>query len=297
MKIIDFMKWKNLFLGVSVVIILIGLITFAVARLNYDIDFVGGSSIQLDINKEYTTEDGEKITKIIKEKMGIEPSSIQKAGATDVIIKTKPVDDAKVDDAVRTIIADYKLDQAKALKLKENIGASVGRELKGNAILAGILASFLILIYIAFRFEFLTGAVAVIALLHDVLIMIAVYAVFRISVNSAFVAAILTVLGYSINDTIIIFDRIRENKRNMRRESYNELVNKSITQTWARSINTVMTVVITLVVLYVMGVQSIKEFAFPLLVGVISGAYSSIFIAAPLWLTIHNAMKKKPARA
>jgi preprotein translocase subunit SecF len=158
------------------------------------------------------------------------------------------------------------------------------------------LASIGILLYTTIRFEFKSGIAAVIALIHDLLIMLAVYAVFQISVNSSFIAAMLTILGYSINDTIVVFDRIRENKK-MGKFSGDDkaLINGSITQTMARSINTVLRTLITITCVYIFGVTSIKDFAFPLIIGIISGCYSSIFIASPLWYLMIKKSKTKAA--
>lgn len=175
----------------------------------------------------------------------------------------------------------------------QNVGAVVSSELKSQAVWAVIIASILMLIYIAIRFEFKFGTTAVIALLHDLLIMLTVYTLFKIPLNSTFIAAMLTVLGYSINDTIVVFDRIRENRRIQGKMDLKDLVNLSMNQTIGRSLSTAATVIIVLFVLYLMGVQSIKEFALPLLIGITSGTYSSIFIATALWFDWERSTRKK----
>lgn len=151
------------------------------------------------------------------------------------------------------------------------------------------------LIYVVIRFEFSFGIAAIIALLHDVLITISVYAVFGITINTPFIAAILTIVGYSINDTIVIFDRIRENRKKLRGKSVEEIADMSITQTMSRSINTTLTTLITIVCVYIF-VPTVRDFAFPLIVGIASGACSSIFIASPIWCILANRQKNKKAR-
>ena len=167
----------------------------------------------------------------------------------------------------------------------DSISETVGKELWKSAATSIAIAALLMLLYITFRFEVLSGLSAVIALIHDLLIMISFYVIFRVPVNTSFIAAILTILGYSINATIVIFDRIRENARFAKKVPFAETVNKSIWQTLNRSINTSLTTLFTLVVLYIIGVQSIKEFALPLIVGIVAGTYSSVFISGPVWAT------------
>jgi preprotein translocase subunit SecF len=176
---------------------------------------------------------------------------------------------------------------------EENVGPSIGKELTRNAIIALLIATLAMLVYVAFRFEIRFGVAAILALVHDVLVMITVYTVLQIPVNSSFIAAILTVVGYSINDTIVIFDRIRENMRFMRKVDSVELANVSITQTMARSVNTILTTLFTITALYFVGVSSVKELALPLIIGIISGCYSSIFIASPIWVMLKNSSKGK----
>ena len=165
----------------------------------------------------------------------------------------------------------------------EKFGPSVGEEIRRNAYLSIAIATALMLLYITVRFEFRFGLAAVAALIHDVLIGLSVYAIFRLQVNSSFVAAILTIVGYSINDTIVLFDRVRENRKSMKRGEYEELIDSSINQTMTRTINTSITTLVAILCLYIFGVTAIREFALPLLVGVVVGTYSSIFIASPAW--------------
>lgn len=174
---------------------------------------------------------------------------------------------------------------------EDRVSATVGKELWGNASMALIIAAILMLIYISFRFELLSGLSAVIALLHDLFVMMAVYAIFQLPVNTSFIAAMLTILGYSINATIVIFDRIRENAKFLRKETFAEITNKSIWQSMGRAINTSVTTLLTIVMVYILGVTSVREFALPIIIGIVCGTYSSIFIAGPVWALFKGTEK------
>ena len=178
------------------------------------------------------------------------------------------------------------------LKNKDIVSPSTGKELAKSAIWMSILAALAILIYITFRFEFVSGACAVFALFHDILILCGVYSITRIAIDTNFIAAILTVLGYSINATIVVFDRIRENTRHAKKQSYCEIANASISQTLSRSINTTITTLLTIGMVYIMGVTSIKAFALPIIIGIIIGTYSSICIAGSVWATWKDSAVK-----
>jgi len=179
----------------------------------------------------------------------------------------------------------------------QTFGPAIGDEIRRKAIISILIAAIGMLLYITFRFELKFGISAIVALVHDVLIALAVYALLRIPVNSSFVAAILTIVGYSINDTIVVFDRIRENLDLMKKEKYDDIVNKSISQTIIRSINTSFTTLIAIVTLYILGVEAIKDFALPLIVGVLAGTYSSIFIASPVWSMLRKKFPSKGYKA
>jgi preprotein translocase SecF subunit len=289
----NLIKSSKIFFIVSAIVILAGIATILVAGLNQDIDFAGGTAMHVRIGKQF---DNNEINAIVTDAIGIAPSSIQKVGEGDeVIIKTKEIDTIQRDKVFQALKQKYGLDQ-KDLFSTDNVNPTIGNELKYQALMASLIASILMLIYITFRFEFKSGVAAVIAMIHDVLVMLTVYAVFRIPINTSFIAAILTILGYSINDTIIVFDRIRENRKYMKKEEFSNVVNKSIWQTMARSINTSLTTLLTITVLYILGVQSIKDFAFPLIVGIVSGTYSSIFIASPIWVMWREWEAKKKSR-
>ncbi|TDT45969.1 protein translocase subunit SecF [Fonticella tunisiensis] len=268
----------RLWFAISLIIIFAGLISLVVQGLNYGVDFRGGTVVTVNIGKDF---DSKEIRQIAEK---YDPqSTVRKIEGNQVEIISGNLTDEQVPKLFNDLKAKYNLTD-KDLLSTNRIGPSVGNELKRNALKSVAVATILMLIYIWIRFEIKSGVAAIIALLHDVLITISVYTLLQIPVNSSFIAAILTILGYSINDTIVIFDRIRENRRTHKYHDYTTLANASITQTMARSINTVMTTLFTITAIYILGVPSIKEFALPLIIGIISGAYSSIFIASPIWV-------------
>ena len=184
------------------------------------------------------------------------------------------------------------------LKNQDIVSPSTGRELARSAIWMSILACIAILLYVTFRFEFTSGVVAVLALVHDVLLLLGLYSITQWSVDTNFIAAVLTVLGYSINNTIVIMDRIRENTRHARKETYGEIANKSIWQTLSRSINTTITTLLTIGMVYILGVPSIQAFSLPIIIGILVGFYSSVFVSGPLWAYWRDsAVKSKKSAA
>ena len=278
---------RSIFFIISAIVIIAGIVGFAInGGFNTDIDFTGGTEIYVNIGAEY---DEMAIRDALKGVDGVEISSVQKSGETEAIIKTKELSQEQkvaAQDAIKAAFADS------TILSVDNVSASVGRELWNNAATSIAIAAILMLIYITFRFELLTGISAVLALIHDMLVMMSVYALFQFPVNTSFIAAILTILGYSINATIVVFDRIRENTRFLKKDSFANVVNKSIWQTMGRSINTSITTLIVLVALYVLGVPSIKEFAMPLIIGVVCGCYSSVFLAGQFWVLLKGKNAK-----
>lgn len=282
-KIIERTK---LWFTISIVIIAIGLGFLAFRGLNLGIDFAGGTIMQVDLKKTVDTEEIKSMTAKY-----VNDASVQTVDNTGVMIRSSSINQEQINGLKKDIETKYGVDQASWSI--ETVGPSIGRELTQKALLALLVASIAMLVYVAFRFELKFGIAAVIALIHDVLVTVGVYAVLQIPVNSSFIAAILTVVGYSINDTIVIFDRMRENMRFMRKVDIEELANVSITETMARSINTVLTTLFTITALYFLGVSAVKELALPLIIGIISGSYSSIFIASPIWILLKKNSKAK----
>lgn len=284
----DIIHQKRIWFSISGAIILIALIMALLNGVNTGIDFTGGTLMEIELHQSLTTED-------IREYMDNwdTGANVNFIGDNQTTVQIRTMVD--MDHSQRTLFFEslaeaYNLTDDDFLRT-EQFGPAIGREIRDRAFLSMIIAAIGMLAYITFRFEFSFGIAAILALVHDILIVLSVYVIFRIPLNSPFVAAMLTVLGYSINDTIVVFDRIRENKKVMKKFNYEQLATDSINQTVTRSIYTSATTLVTIVALYVLGVPQIKEFALPLIAGIISGTYSSIFIASPLWVMIKEKGK------
>lgn len=254
---------------------------------NWGIDFTGGTLLQYDIKQDYRLQD---VRNILKEQNL--KNEVKKAGDNKqlLIIKTVELTEEeqnKITESLRKNWSNAQLNQA------QQIDAVIGTELRQKALVALLLANLGMFIYIAFRFEFKSAIAAVLALLHDVLIVISFYTLAWLPVDSTFIAVILTIVGYSINDTIVIFDRIRENARYAKRKSFSDIANSSITQTLSRTINTTVTTLLAILALYIFGGTTIKDFTLALIVGVVSGTYSSIFIASPIWDSLRGLGAQK----
>ena len=286
---------RKKYFAVSIIVILAGIIAMIMnasagrGALNLDIEFTGGTSMQVAVGEEFNNDD---IAAIIKEETGQKSPQIQRIIGTDeVAIKMQSIDSEtrqKVTDALKTKYKKATISSA------ADVSATVSGEMQKAAVKATFIACLAMLIYISIRFkDFRAGGSAIIALIHDVLVVIAAYAIFRIPINNAFIAVVLTILGYSINSTIVIFDRIRENGPRYRKNQTAEKINKSISQTLGRSINTSLTTLFTIGAIYVLGVQSIKDFSLPMIIGIISGAYSSIFLSGSVWYMLLPKREKQ----
>ncbi len=277
MKIIEHRKLWFLMPGI---IIVIGMIFLITRGLNLGIDFAGGTIITIDLHQTFEVPEIREIVDQFDPKADITYAGQNRSQA---IIQTQlSLSKDEREEIFSAFQKKYHLEQKDLLSI-DNVDPVIGSELKNQMFIVAAIATVVMLIYITFRFEFDFAIAAIIALVHDFLILISFYAIAGIQVNSPFIVAILTVLGYSINDTIVIFDRIRENRRVIKKDDYKTLVNTSVSQSLSRSINTSLTTLITITTLYILGVEAIRSFALPLIVGVASGTYSSIFIASPLW--------------
>ena len=296
-KVINFVGKRKFCFTLSIILILAGPAVMLIhsttggTALNYSLEFSGGTSTNVTFNEDLDikTIDSE-VTPVVEEVTGdknVQPTKV--VGTNQVIIKTRALTLDEREALNKALVDKFDVDES--LIQAESISATVSNEMRRDAVVAVIVATIFMLLYIWFRFKDIRFAgSAVLALLHDVLVVLTFYAISRISVGNTFIACMLTIVGYSINATIVIFDRIRENLHGSRRlDEIEEVVNKSITQTLTRSIYTSLTTFIMVAVLYIMGVSSIREFAAPLMVGIICGAYSSVCITGALWLV----MKKK----
>lgn len=301
----DFVSKKAIFITISVVIIAAGFITMGVFKakdgtgLNYSLEFLGGTSTTVDFNKTYSlSELDAEVVPEIADTLGVSEGSIQTTtvdGSNQAIFKTRTL---TLDErSSLNEMLESKFDVTEESITSQSIGSTISGEMRSQSTIAVIVAVLCMLVYIWFRFKDLRFASsAIIALIHDVLVVLALYAFARISVGSAFIACMLTVIGYSVNDTIVVFDRIRENHKAIRTETPEnlaELCNSSLAQTLSRSISTSITTAIMVLMLLILGVSSIREFALPLLAGVIAGTYSSIFIATQLWYIMKVKFAKK----
>lgn len=276
------------FFAVSLLIIAAGIITMIVNAsagkgiFNFGIEFTGGTSMSVEIGEEFSNDD---ITQIIEDVTGQKSPQVQKIiGTNSVSIKMQSIDGDTRTKLSESITQKY---QNAVIDSIVDVSATVSSEMQMTAIKAVLIACVCMLIYISIRFKDVrAGGSAIIALAHDVLIVMTCYAILRIPVDNAFIAVLLTILGYSINSTIVIFDRIRENTPKFRKSQTAEKINKSISQTLGRSINTTLTTLFTIGAIYILGVQSIKDFSLPMIVGIVAGAYSSIFISGSVWYVL-----------
>ena len=291
----DIMKRSKIWFAISLLIIIPGFFCMFTKGFNFGIDFTGGTIMEMKFEQQVSLT---QVRDVLKE-YNLDNATIQLSGddssveaSQDVMIRTMDLEEnqrKEVMASLKSEIGDYKVLR------EEKVGATIGGELITDAVMATVISWLLIILYVSYRFEWRFGVAAIVTLVHDVLIVLAAFSFLQKQVDSSFVAAILTIVGYSINDTIVIFDRIRENQRlHFRRGGdLNELANRSIYQTLTRSLYTVFTVLFTTFALYFFGGDTTKDFSFALLIGFFSGSYSSIFIASPLWVVLK---KKFPAK-
>jgi len=280
----NIVKKRYWWFAISLIIIIPGIISFFMQGLNLGIDFKGGTMLDVTFNKAVTQT---SITDTMKS-VGLEGSVQLSNGNTTALIRTEALEETKRTELLAALETEVGAYDKPNLK-EDKVGPAIGQELTHNAIYALFIAMGMMIIYITFRFKFVFAISGIIALFHDILVVVGVFSIFQWEIDSTFVAAILTIVGYSINDTVIIFDRIRENSAKIKRgESYEDMVDKSIWQTMRRSINTVMTVLIALLSVFILGGESTKMFSLAMLIGVFVGAYSSIFIASQILVQVKN---------
>ena len=304
-KVINFVGKRRLCFTLSIILILAGPATMLIHKatggkaLNYSLEFSGGTSTNVTFNEDMDikTIDSE-VSPVVEEVTGdknVQPTKV--VGTNQVIIKTRSLNLDEREALNKALVDKFGVDES--LIQAESISSTVSNEMRRDAVVAVFVATIFMLLYIWFRFKDIRFASsAVLALLHDVLVVLAFYVISRTSVGNTFIACMLTIVGYSINATIVIFDRIRENMKGRKKvedEKLKEIVNASVTETLTRSIYTSLTTFVMVAILYVMGVSSIKEFAAPLMVGIIGGAYSSVCITGALWYTMKTFRKNRTA--
>ncbi|MGI5921472.1 MAG: protein translocase subunit SecF [Syntrophomonadaceae bacterium] len=274
-----FIEKRKYFYIFSSILIIAGIISMFVQGFNLGIDFKGGSLLRFRMDSAVTAP---QVRASLEDLKFCETANVQKSG--DIfLIRTVELNQEQTKQVTDTLKAKFKNVEYMSV---ESVGATIGSELTRNAILSILVAMALMLVYISFRFEWTFGLAAVLASLHDVLIVLGLFSIFQWEIDSAFIAAILTIIGYSINDTIVIFDRVREHIRKKVKETLPTLLNTSIMQTLNRSLNTVLTSLFPLVTLYIFGGSTIKTFVLTLLIGFVFGCYSSICIASPIYYEI-----------
>lgn len=305
----NLLKYRWIFIGILIAIMALSILFIFInpyngwgskpgSSLNLGIDFTGGTKIYFPVDRAVGSDE---VTKVL-EKIDLpdfkynppQPNQYVDSTGTrkyQVIVYTRFLNDAEQNIVVGALEAEFgKAEQGLDIT---RVDPLIGKEVLKNSLNAVLIASLLMLIYIWFRFELVSGIAAIVALLHDTIVVLGIFALLGREVNSSMIAAILTIIGYSINDTIVVFDRIRENVRNKRREtSFVELANDSIIETFRRSLNTGLTTILTICVLFLM-VPTIKELCFALLVGLTAGTYSSIFVASPIWAVFKDWQEKK----
>ncbi|MCC3145363.1 protein translocase subunit SecF [Halanaerobium sp. Z-7514] len=285
----DILGKRKIWYIVSSIVIGIGLVFLLINGLNFGIDFIGGTIMEFAVEENVGTED----VRAVLQRIGIaEDANIQETdqdGLRGIMIRGQALDSDEivaVEEAVRDEFQNVEMLRT------DMVGPTIGQELRINALLAMLVASIAIVAYISFRFEFRFAAVSIITLMHDVLITIGIFAILGREVNTPFVAALLTIVGYSINDTIVIFDRIRENMKLMHKVPFIEQANSAVVDTLPRSINTSITTLVAILAIYFFGGASLQTFMLALFIGMFAGTYSSIFVASPLLVTWQNRISK-----
>jgi len=312
---------RYIFFIISAVILLSGVIAFFAWGFELDIQFQGGTVIEMRANDNTFTETNvqeitSKVTELVEDTVN-KSAMVQKTAAYDVDTKStfdvikisigsaETLTSEEIVKVENAVVKELNLTAKDPVVNEESVEPFIGKEISQNGIKAVLIAGVLIILYIWWRFKLVSGLSAgvfgVVGLLHDIGVMITVYLIFRFPVNESFIAALLTIFGFSMNDTVIIYDRIRENTRLLRKVPFPELVNTSVIQTLNRSINTTITVLIAVITVFVFaranGIASIEEFSFPMIIGLVSGTYSTIFITIPLWVMFKENQKKSKAKA
>jgi preprotein translocase subunit SecF len=293
---IEFIGKRKVAIFVSAALILIGVASLIFhGGPNSGIDFLGGTSLAYRFEKDVSIAD----VRASVSKAGFTNAEIKNFGSSkEILIRVQEQEqDREITNAIESALNATFPNNAHELEMRDTVGPKIGSELRTAAFFAILIALFFILLYISWRFEFMFAVGAIVALFHDVLITLGVFSVLRLEISLAIIAAFLTIVGYSLNDTIVVFDRIRENLKVLRREAYDRIINTSINQSLSRTVVTSLTTLIVVSILYIFGSEVIRNFAFALIIGVLVGTYSSVFIASPIlveWQIRREAKRGRP---
>ena len=299
-------NFKYFIAGSAAVVVIALVVGIIMGGMNIGIDFAGGTIMTIEMGGEFDVAD----VNAVLNNHGLTDAPVVKSGTnpavqTQAVVRMKAFADDVTENATRQeIVTELKTKYPQAAQVGiDRVGAVASVTLIQNALWAVLIAGVLMLLYIWIRFELYNGLVAIVALLHDVLIMLAFVTIFRIQINSSFIAAVLTIIGYSINNTIVVFDRVRENSKKLQGYQREQIVNISVRETLTRSLYTSLTTLFTITALYFFGVDAIQEFTLPIIIGLVAGTYSSVLLAAPMWYYWHlaadkagKARAKKPKR-
>lgn len=286
MDVIKIVEKRKIWYIISALVIICGLISLFTQRLNLGIDFTGGNITEVKLKENVTTAQ----VRDVVQAQGLTSNYIQESADGIFLIRTEVLNEKQSAELLQAL--EQELGDVTLLRSKK-VGPTIGAELAQKALLSFAIAAVLMTLYITWRFEFKQGLAVMVGIVHDVLVTLGIVSILQLEVDSAFVAAILTIVGYTINNTIIIFDRIRENMRLKRGLKTVDLINLSIRQTLARSINTVLAVLFVLVSLFLFGGSTIKTFVLILIIGIVAGLYSSLFVTCSLWYDMLDSKRKK----
>ena len=293
------LKNFKIFGGISALLVVTGLVAlillpFGKNLFNLSIDFAGGTEMEFNMHTEVTQDVQTEVSGLFKDATGVDASSVTSSGDgnEDVLIRSTSITSEQRAAVIDKMLEKYSLADTDILN-NNDVSASIGSDLQRSAVICSVLAIVLMMLYITFRFEMTSGMAAVCCLMHDLLIMLSVYVWLQIPLDSNFIAAALTILGYSINASIIVFDRVRENLRTARREDFASVAERSVWQTMGRTINTTLTTLFTIGMVFILGVPSLKQFTLPLIVGIIAGGWSSVLLSCSLWNVFRKKFRKK----
>ena len=293
------LKNFKIFGGISALLVVTGLVAlillpFGKNLFNLSIDFAGGTEMEFNMHTEVTQDVQTEVSGLFKDATGVDASSVTSSGDgnEDVLIRSTSITSEQRAAVIDKMLEKYSLADTDILN-NNDVSASIGSDLQRSAVICSVLAIVLMMLYITFRFEMTSGMAAVCCLMHDLLIMLSVYVWLQIPLDSNFIAAALTILGYSINASIIVFDRVRENLRTARREDFASVAERSVWQTMGRTINTTLTTLFTIGMVFILGVPSLKQITLPLIVGILAGGWSSVLLSCSLWNVFRKKFRKK----